>query len=255
MRVAPLVAIYARGRKKFGRISGFFRAAGSRSPAGIRWGVSQAAGARHETAPRELQRHQRHGGNPPLLSGREFDERDTNAARKTAIVNQRFARYFFGARSPLGRQVTSVREAYEIVGVVKDAKYQNLRSDAMRTMYIPWMQRGRTAIELHLSGTCRDSDPMRLAAALEKLVPEADPALRLRAAQTYSAVVDRSIVTERIMAALGGFFALLALVVACLGVFGVMAFQVSRRIMRLVCGWHWEPAQAVLWPLCCATWR
>jgi len=76
-------------------------------------------------------------------------------------------------------------------------------------------------------------DPMRLAPALEKLVREADPGLRLRNPQTYSAVVDRSIVTERIMAALGGFFGLLALLVACLGIFGVTAFQVSRRIHEI----------------------
>ena len=70
---------------------------------------------------------------------------------------------------------------------------------------------------------------MRLAPALERLVREADEALRVRTPQTYSALVDRSIVGERIMATLGGFFGLLALIVACLGIFGVMAFQVSRR--------------------------
>ena len=56
-------------------------------------------------------------------------------------MNESFARYFFGGESPLGRRVTSVNVAYEIVGVVKDAKYQGLRQEAMRTMYIPWMQR------------------------------------------------------------------------------------------------------------------
>ena len=77
----------------------------------------------------------------PLLSGREFDERDTNTAGKVAIVNESFARYFFPGQSPLGRRVTSVKVAYQIVGVVRDAKYRSLRQDVMRTMYIPWMQR------------------------------------------------------------------------------------------------------------------
>jgi predicted permease len=170
----------------------------------------------------------------PLLSGREFEERDTNAARKVAIVNESFARYFFGARSPLGRQVTSVKVPYEIVGVVRDAKYQNLRQDVMKTMYIPWMQReGEQPSSYTFLVRVEAGNPMRLAPALEKLVREADPGLRLRTTQTYSAVVDRSIVTERIMATLGGFFGLLALIVACLGVFGVMAFQVSRRINEI----------------------
>jgi predicted permease len=170
----------------------------------------------------------------PLLSGREFEERDTNAARKVAIVNESFARYFFGAQSPLGRKVTSVRVPYEIVGVVKDAKYQDLRSDVMKTMYINWMQReGEQPSSYTFLARVEAGNPMRLAPALEKLVREADPGLRLGTPQTYTAIIDRGIVTERIMATLGGFFGLLALIVACLGVFGVMAFQVSRRINEI----------------------
>lgn len=70
---------------------------------------------------------------------------------------------------------------------------------------------------------------MRLALGLDRVVREADPALRLRTAVNYDTVIDRSIATERIMAALGGLFGLLALIVAALGVFGVFAFQVARR--------------------------
>ena len=81
----------------------------------------------------------------PVLLGREFDGRDTETARKAAIVNESFARYFFAAQSPLGRRITSVGVAYEIVGVVKDAKYQTLRDPVMKTMYIPWMQRKRSS--------------------------------------------------------------------------------------------------------------
>ena len=72
-------------------------------------------------------------------------------------------------------------------------------------------------------------NPLRLAPSLEKLVREADPGLRLGTPQTYSALVDGSIVTERIMATLGGFFGILALIIACLGIFGLMAFRVSLR--------------------------
>src|SRR5260370_19969195 len=74
---------------------------------------------------------------------------------------------------------------------------------------------------------------MRLSPTLQKLVREADPALRLGTTVAYSTIVDRTIVTERIMAALGAFFGLLALIVACLGIFGVMAFRVSRRINEI----------------------
>jgi predicted permease len=170
----------------------------------------------------------------PVLSGREFDERDTNAANKVAIVNESFARYFFGAQSPLGRRVTSVNVAYEIVGVVKDAKYQNLRQEVLKTMYIAWTQReGEQPASYSFLARVSTGDPLRLSPVLEKVVREADPGLRLLTPQTYSEIVDRSIATERIMAALGGFFGLLALIVACLGIFGVMAYQVSRRINEI----------------------
>jgi ABC-type antimicrobial peptide transport system permease subunit len=168
------------------------------------------------------------------LSGREFDDRDTNSAGKVAIVNQSFVRYFFGGQSPLGRRVTSLNVAYEIVGVVKDAKYQDLRQDAMKTMYISWMQReGDQPSSYSFVARVLAGSPMRLAPALERLVREADPGLRLRDTETYAAMIDRTIVRERVMAALGGFFGLLALLVACLGIFGVMAFQVSRRINEI----------------------
>ena len=170
----------------------------------------------------------------PLLSGREFDERDTNTANKVAIVNESFARYFFGGRSPLGKRVTSVKVTYEIVGVVKDAKYQSLRQEVLKTMYIPWTQReGEQPTSYTYLAQVAGGDPMRLVPTLEKLVREVDSGLRFRAAQTYDQLVDRSIVTERIMATLGGFFGVLALIVACLGIFGVMAFQVSRRMNEI----------------------
>jgi predicted permease len=166
----------------------------------------------------------------PLLAGREFDERDTNTASKAAIVNESFARYFFGAGSPLGRHVTTVNVTYEIVGVVRNAKYQDLRQDVIKTMYIPWKQReGDQPTNYKYLAMVTVGNPLRLAPALEKLVREADPGLRLGTSQTYSALVDRSIVTERIMATLGGFFGILALMIACLGIFGVMAFRVSLR--------------------------
>jgi predicted permease len=166
----------------------------------------------------------------PLLIGREFGERDTNTAPKVALVNESFARYFFGAQSPLGRHVTTVNVTYEIVGVVRDAKYQDLRQDVIKTMYIPWMQReGDQPTSYKYLALIPAGNPLRLAPALEKLVREVDPGLRMGTPQTYSTLVDRSIVTERIMATLGGFFGILALIIACLGIFGVMAFRVSLR--------------------------
>ena len=174
----------------------------------------------------------------PVLSGREFDERDSETSSKVAIVNESFARYFFGSESALGRHVTSVNVTYEIVGVVRDAKYQSLRDNTIKTMYIPWMQRedaqpASYSYLVRVGTPPAGGDPMRFAPGLERLVRGADPALRVRTARTYAAIVDQSIATERIMATVGGFFGVLALVVAGLGMFGVLAFQVTRRTNEL----------------------
>jgi predicted permease len=169
----------------------------------------------------------------PLMSGREFGDRDTDAAPNVAIVNESFARYFFGDESALGRRVTSVNVTYEIVGVVRDAKYQNLRDNVIRTMYIPWTQRESEQPTRYSYLMRAAGSPLRLVPSLDRVVREADPALRIRAARSYAAIIDESIATERIMATLGGFFGVLALLVAALGMFGVLAFQVARRTNEL----------------------
>jgi predicted permease len=170
----------------------------------------------------------------PLLLGRDFDPRDTAASAKVAIVNERFAKSFFSAHSPVGRRLTSNGVTYEIVGMVGDAKYQDLRKAAPRTFYIPWTQReGEQPSSYNYLVRAGGSDPMRLAPSLERLLREVDPSLRLRQVRSYSAIVDQTIVNERIMATLAGFFGLVALTIACLGMFGMMAFQVSRRINEL----------------------
>jgi predicted permease len=170
----------------------------------------------------------------PLMAGREFSDRDTDTAPAVAIVNESFVRRFFGEGAALGRRVTSVNVTYEIVGVVGDAKYQHLREGIIDTMYIPWMQRDDAQpSSYNYLARAVAGDPMRLAPGLDRLVREVDPVLRVRTARTYAAIVDQSIVTERIMATLGGFFGVLALLVAALGMFGVLAFQVARRTNEL----------------------
>jgi predicted permease len=169
-----------------------------------------------------------------LLSGREFTGRDTAASPKVAIVNERFARQFFGNASAIGRQVTSLKVTYEIVGVVRDAKYQHLRDDIVTTMYIPWTQRdGEQALGSTYLARAASGDPMSLLPDVERAVRVVDPGLRLQRAAPYATFIGHALSTERLMATLGGLFGLLALVIAGLGVFGVLAFQVARRTNEL----------------------
>jgi len=171
----------------------------------------------------------------PILLGRDFAERDESSANHVAIVNESFVRELLAGQAPLGKHVTCNNVTYEIVGVAGDTKYQDLRKGAAREMYMEWVQQqsaepgrwqpmGYTYMARVSSG-----DPMRLAPLMERAMPQIDRAMRGFHPQTFEDQVNQSTLNERMMATLGGFFGLLALMVACLGIFGILAFQVSRR--------------------------
>ena len=118
--------------------------------------------------------------------------------------------------------------------MVQDAKYRDLRRPMIPTVYIPWTQRkGEQPLGDYFFVRVARGDPLRLTADIQRLVSALDPGLVLSGTRTFGEVVDSNIVRERIMAVLAGFFGVLAVMVACLGVFGVMAFQVSRRLNEL----------------------
>jgi len=167
----------------------------------------------------------------PLLRGREFEARDTERSPRVTIVNESFARYFFGTGSAIGRHVTAKNVTYEIVGVVGDATYRGLRDTIVKTMYIPWTQVPGDVQPSSFTYIVRvaEGDPRRLVPDLRQAVTAADPALRLRTVRPYDEVIDDSIGLERVMATLASLFGLLALTVAATGLFGVLAFQVVQR--------------------------
>jgi predicted permease len=187
-----------------------------------------------------------------VLAGREFSDRDTDTAPTVAIVNESFARHYFGGRPALGRRVTSVGVTYEVVGVVRDTKYQHLREATLKTMYIAWTQREgdqpSSYVYLVRGGA---GNPLRFVPDLDALVRAADPGMRIRTAIPYATVIDRSIANERVLATLAGLFGTLGLLVAGVGMFGVLAFQVARRTnelgVRLVLGANrWSVMRLVL---------
>jgi hypothetical protein len=143
------------------------------------------------------------------------------------FVNERFAKSFFGAHLQRRHLRNRRRGGRRQV-------YRNLRDAAPKTFYIPWTRReGEQPSNYNYLVRAGAGDPTCLVPSLERLVREVDSSLRLRQWRSYSAIVDQTIVDERILATLGGFFGLLALIIACLGMFGMMAFQVSRRISEL----------------------
>ncbi|HEV8144734.1 MAG TPA: ABC transporter permease [Bryobacteraceae bacterium] len=165
-----------------------------------------------------------------LLAGRDFDTRDRQGAPKVAIINETLARKAFGGSNPVGRryqEVGSSSDPVEIVGVVADAKYQSLRDAAPPTVYRALAQEtapGATKrIELAAQGS-----PTELIARVKKSIEELNPSISL-GFQTLSVQVAESLVRERVLATLSGFFGGLALLLATIGLYGVMAYSVARR--------------------------
>jgi len=164
----------------------------------------------------------------PLAAGRDFTERDTFGAPKVAIVNQAMARYFFGDADPIGRRIgTEETPDTEIVGVVADAKYVNLRETVRRHFYVPVAQEPRLFdLTLHVRA---EGDPGAAASLVRAAVERLDPHLPVYRVTTLAAQIDRSLVEDRLLSWLSTAFSLLATALAAIGLYGVVAFSVARR--------------------------
>jgi len=171
-----------------------------------------------------------------LLQGRAIDERDTPAAPHVTVINETFARRFFPNENPIGQHFgmgdASHSGDYEIVGIVGDAKYQDTRGPAYATFFLPLLQTrpGESvpgwvgAIELHVAGK-----PENLEATVRKTIGEVDPNLIVLSTMTFGEQVARNFNQERLIARLTELFGVLALILACVGLYGVTAYGVARR--------------------------
>jgi len=169
----------------------------------------------------------------PLLQGRDFNLGDNENAQPVAVINEAAARHYFPDESPIGKRFLWLKKEIEIVGVVKDAKHYGLREQAPRMFYLPLFQRGRpNFLAARVAG-----DPMGkgagIIAALRDEARAVDPKLSLLEITTLSAQVDASLVQERLIATLSGFFGLLALSLSSVGLYGVMSYTVSRRTAEI----------------------
>jgi predicted permease len=163
----------------------------------------------------------------PFVAGRDFQYADADRPR-VAIVNQAMARYYFGSASPLGRRLTFERDTvpYEIVGVVGDAKYENLQEAAPRTVYLNAFQEGRIQTRFALRTVV---NPNSVAPQVRRVVEEVLKTMPIGKVTTLSDQVDASLVLERVMATLSGVFGALGACLAAIGLYGLLAYTVTTR--------------------------
>lgn len=172
-----------------------------------------------------------------LLQGRTFDDRDTLQAPRVAVVNRAFAKAVFGTSSPLGlrfwQEATpdTPEQLYEVVGLVEDTAYRDLRGSRPPIAYAAMSQAPEPSSYAPLL-IRTEGAPQALVPSLRAAIRETNPAI-VTTFQDYPGLVDRLLVRSRVVAGLAGFFGLLALLLATLGLYGVMAFAVARRTSEI----------------------
>jgi len=167
----------------------------------------------------------------PVLAGRGFTSGDTSTSKKVAIVNQQLVKKFFAGANPIGKTFTSGiphSVPTEIVGVVADTKYTSVRQEPPATFYEPYVQldnlESGVTYEVHTHMKTAAIVPM-----LRNAIQSVDKNLPLMDIRTQQEQIDDTTMQERIFAALTGGFGVLAVVLACIGIYGIMAYTVSRR--------------------------
>jgi predicted permease len=167
----------------------------------------------------------------PIQEGRDFDRRDMKDDSKVAIVNEQFARHFFGNKSAVGRHVGRSGPGkfdIEIVGVVADALYEGPREGVRRQVFIPnW---GNGGVAFYVRAGLGSSSAY---ASLRNEVKKLDASMPIYELKTLGGQLDETLLTERLIALLSAGFGLLATLLAALGLYGVMAFVVARRTKEL----------------------
>ncbi len=188
----------------------------------------------------------------PVLEGRSLAPQDTPTSMKAVVVNQSLAKHFFPQGDAIGHQFTiadpGVPGVWQIVGVVRDAKYGPPRDEPKRMIYLPLEQMTADDTFAYSLQVRADGAPKTIENEVRAAVAEIDPSLPLLKVRTISEEVDLFMENERLISQLASFFALLALSLACVGLYGIMTYRVVRRTseigVRLALG---AQRESILW--------
>ncbi|MHC4520895.1 MAG: FtsX-like permease family protein, partial [Planctomycetota bacterium] len=162
----------------------------------------------------------------PLLSGRHLDATDGPGGAPVTVANDTFARTFFPDGDALGKHIKRGDTEYQIVGLCRDAAYRNLREPVPPTLYFPSAQHGRGRMTFSVRSVV---PPMSLVSTVRKRLAQIDRNIPLEEVTTQQQVIAESVGAERLFATLCGILTGLALSLSCIGLYGLMAYNVTRR--------------------------
>ncbi len=185
----------------------------------------------------------------PILAGREIDDRDQQGTRPVAVISERLARTYFENQNPVGRRITLPDEKrdLEIVGVSANLRYGGLKNEeeSVMTVFVAVRQFSPDQVTYALRTT---GDPLRFVQSVHEIVQEADSRIPVTKVVTQAAEIDRTISRELTFAKLCTGFAVLALLTACVGLYGTMSYSVARQVgeigIRMALG---AQRDAVVW--------
>jgi hypothetical protein len=174
----------------------------------------------------------------PVLQGRGLSSADTEGAPKVVVVNETFVRKYSSDKNPLGRTVRILDADWRIVGVCRDAKFTNIKEAAPPTTYLPFRQRFYGVFRRTVLGNASFAvraalPPLSLTTSARKAVAAINPGVPLAHVTTQAAMRGKNIGQERLLATLCGALAGLALLLSCIGLYGLMAYQVARRTSEI----------------------
>ena len=167
----------------------------------------------------------------PILAGREIDERDGPGSTPVAIISERLARTYFGNENPVGQRITLPKENRDlvIVGVSGDVRYGGLKNEeeSAMTVFVAASQFSPDGVTYALRTA---GDPLRYVRSVHEIVLKADSRIPITHVITQAAEIDRTISREITFAKLCTGFAILALLIACVGLYGTMSYSVARQV-------------------------
>jgi predicted permease len=174
----------------------------------------------------------------PIVRGREIDARDQPGAPSVAVVNELFAKTNFGEHNPLGRHISlggfnGGPRDLEVVGVSANVRYGGVKRDIPPVVFLPYNQGTFPPVQQMTYALRTTGDPLLYVRAARDIVRQADPRLAVTRVNTQASEIDQTINQEIVFAELCTSFAILALAIACVGLYGTMSYQVARRTSEI----------------------